>query len=217
MSAWRLAAKSTALIGVALLVVWVSLNPSELTIWVLASPLLLLALGQARAAWACTPKSAAWRHWAAAALATLAFALIACFSPALVSRFEWLYLAQHVGVHALLAAVFARSLLPGNTPLCTKLAAWVHEDVTEPPLWRYTRGVTMAWALYFSAVCLVSLALFRWGSFAAWTWFSTIGTLAGTGLMFVIENFTRRFFLPAKDRIGLLRTIAVVSQQFSRS
>ena len=213
MTSWRLAAKAIALLGIALLVVWVSLNPSVLTIWVLASPLLLLALDQARAAL----RTGAWRNWFAAALSLASFALIAAFSPALVSRFEWLYLAQHVGVHALLAGMFARSLLPGNTPLCTQLAAWVHEDVTEPPLWRYTRGVTVAWALYFTAVCLVSLALFRWGSFAAWTWFSTIGTLAGTALVFVLENFARRFFLPAKDRIGLLRTIAVVSQQFSRS
>ena len=214
MTAWRIAAKLVVLLGLALLVVWVSLHPSELTIWVLASPLLLMAIGQARAAWRTT---GTWRNWLAAAVAALAFGLIAAFSTALVSRFEWLYLAQHVGVHALLAGVFARSLLPGNTPLCTKLAAWVHDDVTEPPLWRYTRAVTVAWALYFTAVCLVSLALFRWGSFAAWTWFSTIGTLVGTALMFVLENFARRFFLPAKDRIGLLRTIAVVSQQFSRS
>jgi uncharacterized membrane protein len=216
MTAWRLAAKSTALVAVALLVVWVSLHPSVLTIWVLASPLLLLAASQARAAWRTRQQAAGWRHGAAAALAALVFGVIAHFSQPLVSRFEWLYLAQHVGVHAMLAGVFARSLLPGRTPLCTQLAAWVHDDVTEPPLWRYTRGVTVAWALYFTAVCLVSLALFRWGSFAAWTWFSTIGALAGTALMFVTENFARRFFLPAKDRIGLLRTIAVVSQQFSR-
>ena len=213
MTSWRLAAKAFALLGIALLVVWVSLNPSVLTILVLASPLLLLALDQARTA----RRAGAWRNWFGAALSLVSFALIAAFSPALVSRFEWLYLAQHVGVHALLAGMFARSLLPSNTPLCTQLAAWVHDDVTEPPLWRYTRGVTVAWALYFAAVCLVSLALFRWGSFAAWTWFSTVGTLAGTALMFVLENFTRRFFLPAKDRIGLLRTIVVVSQQFSRS
>ncbi len=212
MTTGRLAAKATALLGIALLVVWVSLNPSVLTIWVLASPLLLLALDQARTA--C--RTGAWRNGFAAALALASFGLIAAFSSDLVNRFELLYLAQHVGVHALLAGVFARSLLPGNTPLCTQLATWVHDDVTEPPLWRYTRGVTVAWALYFTAVCIVSLALFRWGSFAVWTWFSTVGTLVGTALMFVLENFARRFFLPAKDRIGLLRTIAVVSQQFSR-
>ena len=121
-----------------------------------------------------------------------------------------------MGAHAALAVAFGRTLLPGRTPLCTQMAAWVHDDVTEPPLWRYTRGVTLAWTLYFTAICGLSLLLFFGASFASWTWFSTIGTLVCTGLMFALENFARRFFLPAKDRIGLLRTIEVVSRQLSR-
>jgi uncharacterized membrane protein len=214
----HLAAKLAGALALAALVVWTSLNPSPLTVWVLASPLLLLAFMQARQ-WRAA-RAQGQRGWPAvlgAALALAAFAAAVAASDFLMARFGWLYLAQHVGVHAALAVVFGRTLLARRTPLCTQLAAWVHDDVTEPPLARYTRAVTAAWTLYFTAVCAVSLALFFGASFTAWTWFSTAGTLIGTGAMFVLENFARRFFLPAKDRIGLLRTIEVVSRQFSRS
>ena len=216
MTAWRLTAKLLLVLGTALLVVWTSLHPSALTVWVLASPLLVIAFAQRKHLMISHTRADTWRAGLLAAAAVGAFVALVCASPFMMQHFEWLYFAQHLGVHAALAMVFGSTLMPHRTPLCTKLAAWVHDDVTEPSLWRYTRGVTVAWTIYFTVVCIASIALFVGAPFTSWTWFSTVGSLVGTAAMFAIENFARRFFLPAKDRIGLLRTIEAVSQQFSK-
>ena len=62
-----------------------------------------------------------------------------------------LYLAQHVGIHLLLAFVFGSTLQSGREPLITALARRVHERITAPMV-AYSRKVTVAWTLYFVAM-----------------------------------------------------------------
>lgn len=119
------------------------------------------------------------------------------------------YFLQEAVILWLVIAVFARSLLPGKIPLCSALAVLVHPVMT-PEVWRYTRTVTGAWALWIAALWLVSLALFVMASASVWALFSTVILPLLTTSFFLLEVFSRRFFLPPADRISLLATVRTV-------
>ena len=124
----------------------------------------------------------------------------------LLNNVRLVYLADHLGVHTTLCWLFARTLLPGRTPLCTEFASWVHEDMTSPQLLWYTRQVTKAWALFFGWIVLTSVVLFALAEFTTWIAFTTMVGPALTACFFLIENLCRSRFLPPKDRVGLAGT-----------
>ena len=86
-------------------------------------------------------------------LVALAVGLMQLQNVLLVSpqRVRLFYFLQEAVMLWLMVAVFARSLLPGKTPLCSAVAVLSHPVMT-PAVWRYTRGVTLAWALDCGAV-----------------------------------------------------------------
>ena len=138
-------------------------------------------------------------------LPILILTLVLAWQP-LLNNVRLLYLAQHVGVHAALFWLFARTLWPGRTPLCTELAAWVHEDMTSPRLLWYTRQVTQVWTIFFGAMVVLSVALFRYATPETWTAFSAVIGPLLTGAVFLLENLLRNHFLPPQDRVGLAGT-----------
>ena len=110
----------------------------------------------------------------------------------------------------LVLTVFVRSLLPGHMPLCSALAVLSHPVMT-PAVWRYTRGVTLAWALWIAGLWLVSALLFVADWAAAWAFFSTVMVPVLTAVFFVAEVAVgRRIFLPRQDRSSLFATLASV-------
>lgn len=138
-------------------------------------------------------------------LLILTLTLFLAWQP-LLNNVRLLYLAQHVGVHAALFWLFARTLLPGRTPLCTELAAWVHEDMTSPRLLGYTRQVTQTWTIFFGLMVVLSVLLFRYATPEIWTAFSAVVGPLMTGVVFLVENLLRNHVLPPQDRVGLAGT-----------
>lgn len=120
------------------------------------------------------------------------------------ARFEWVYLIQHVGTFGLLAIGFGRSL--GDVPMITRFARLVHGELA-PPLVSYTRGATLAWALFFAAMTLSSLALFFFGPLPLWSLLVNILTPVLVGVMFVAEFLMRRLLLPPGLRTGLIDSV----------
>ncbi|MDO5623705.1 MAG: hypothetical protein Q4G71_03355 [Pseudomonadota bacterium] len=181
------------------------------------TPALSLLLAVLPLAWlaaafgASAPAGPRWRRWARWLPLVLLGAGLVLFWPHLVANFRLLYLLQHVGIHAALAWLFAASLRPGRTPLCTELASWVHEDITVPRLMWYTRQVTWAWALFFAAMVLASLAVYALASPGAWTFFSAVLGPLLTAAMFLVENLARTYFLPPQHRLGLASTWRAVN------
>lgn len=119
-----------------------------------------------------------------AALALGDIALIVLLGPLLRRRaWAWLLLAVCVALlwrlaHSPLATlplllppvlfvgwvawVFARGLRRGRVPLITRIVAPLYGDAPtelDPALQRYTHGLTAAWALLLSTLCLANLAL----------------------------------------------------------
>ena len=71
-------------------------------------------------------------------------------------------LAPPVVFLALAGWLFARTLRAGRVPLVTRMAALLHDmppAALDPPLARYTRGLTGFWAALLFALCLVNLVL----------------------------------------------------------
>lgn len=126
--------------------------------------------------------------------------------PLLTEHFAWIYLLQECGLYGVLGATFLRSLRAGATPICTALAERVHGPLNAVEI-RYTRQVTAAWALFFTAIVLIELLLFFNRPLITWSLFSNFCVLPLVLLMFCAEFAVRQRVLPPKARAGLLATM----------
>ena len=107
----------------------------------------------------------------------------------------------------MLALVFGRTLLPGEVPLTTRIARAVLPSMPQAVV-RYSRGVTLAWTIYFVAMAVVSVALYFGSSTAVWSTFATAVSGPLVALMFVLEFAVRRCVLPASHCGTIAQTVA---------
>jgi len=133
---------------------------------------------------------------------------------AAVLQLDWLaqhvsalWFVQHVAGHALLALVFGRTLLPGEIPLATRIAQAVLPSMPVAVV-QYSRGVTLAWTIYFVTMAVVSVALYFGSSTAIWSTFATAVSGPLVALMFVVEFAVRRSVLPASHCATIAQTVA---------
>jgi uncharacterized membrane protein len=127
---------------------------------------------------------------------------------------QGLFLAQHAGVHAALALWFGATLRRGHQPLIALLAQRVHGHLT-PAMARYTRQVTLAWVLYFTAMAVVSMALYFGGHLRAWSLLVNAGTPVATLAMFVGEYVLRYWLHPEFERVGFTTAVRAWRQHQS--
>ena len=132
----------------------------------------------------------------------------------LVQHYNWVFLLQHAGMQALLGLAFGRTLRCGQVPMVSRFAAMVHGRLS-PALARYTRHVTWAWTLYFSAMTTLSLLLFWLAPVAVWSVFANLLNLPLLVLMFTAEYVARLFLLAPSDRAGPLEAIRAYRQAHS--
>jgi uncharacterized membrane protein len=117
-----------------------------------------------------------------------------------------LWFLQHAGGHALLAVVFGRTLLPGAVPLATRIARAVLPSMP-PEVVSYSRGVTVAWTIYFVAMTAVSTALYFGASTATWSTFATLVSGPLVAVMFVLEFALRKRLMPASHCASITETV----------
>jgi uncharacterized membrane protein len=153
------------------------------------------------------------RTWTAAAVILVALALWAGWGT-LERRFASVFFLEHAGGNALLAIVFGRTLAPGREPLCTRFARILHPTLP-PEVQAYTRGITLAWTIFFTALASLSAALYLGGFLTAWSVLATMASPILVGLMFVVEYAVRLRALPNWERVGLLGGIRAFSRHFA--
>ncbi|SAK71370.1 membrane protein [Caballeronia catudaia] len=136
----------------------------------------------------------------------------------LTAHFGWGLWLEHASFNLALAWMFGHTLAAGREPLCTQFATMIHGKL-EPRVVRYTRGVTIAWTLFFIATALVSTALFALASIVAWSTFANYLALPAVGLMFVAEYACRRIALPDIAPSGIMDAVRAYthSMQMRRS
>lgn len=153
--------------------------------------------------------SLAWHMQNRAAM--LALLLLACGGlafawPAAQANFSHIYWLEHAGTQSLLCFVFARTLGPGREPLCTYFARLVHGTLPAAIV-NYTRGLTLAWALFFGTMALVSTALFHVAPLAVWSGFANFFTGPLIILMFILEYRLRRKLHPHMEHVPILAAV----------
>lgn len=118
-------------------------------------------------------------------------------------NFSWVYFLQHAGTYAMLAAMFGATLVNGRQALCTRFAEMVHGSLSPADV-RYSRQVTLAWALFLLSISLVSSALFFLASIETWSVFANFLSFPLILLMFVVEYAVRRLRLPHQAKHSIM-------------
>ena len=171
--------------------------PPALSVGIALAPLILGAV------------AIGWRtrlRWAVVlAMATVVVAT-AAYITELAQHVPTLWFVQHATGHALLAILFGRTLLPGEEPLATRIARAVLPSMP-PEVVEYSRGVTVAWTIYFVAMTAISIALFLGASAAVWSTFATLISGPLVALMFVLEFALRRRLMPASHCASIVQTV----------
>jgi uncharacterized membrane protein len=204
LGAARWAGVGAVCVGYAVLAHFASADPSPdlLDASVAMAPLVALSLALA---W-----RSSRRHWML--LVCLAGCVAVYFATDwLVQHHNWVFLLQHVGMQALLGLAFGTTLRTGQMPLVSRLAALVHGQLS-PALARYTRQVTWAWTLYFSAMAVASLLLFWLAPVAVWSIFANLLGIPLLILMFIAEYAVRLCLLAPSERTGPLQAIRAYLQ-----
>lgn len=161
-----------------------------------------------------------WRGWIFLGLVGAAAAVWACRDElssgwaALERNFASLFFIEHVGVNLALAFVFGRTLAAGREPLCTRFARLLHGPLP-PEVVAYTRGVTMAWTVFFIGLATASAALYLGGHREAWSMLATLLSPVLLGFMFVAEYAVRLRVLPHWERTGIFGAIRAASRHFA--
>jgi uncharacterized membrane protein len=150
---------------------------------------------------------------AAIAGGALLVAGLAWLWPAMRGQVALLYYLQHLGIHLALGALFGRSLFGPGEALATRMARSIYNGVISARKVRYTRGVTIAWTIFFFANALVSTLLFVFAPAEVWSTHANLLTGPLVGLMFAGELLCRRCLLPPEERPGLAQIIAAYRQQ----
>jgi len=141
-------------------------------------------------------------------LAALALSCVALWLgwSALERHFGLVYWLQNMALYVILFITFARTLIAGRQPLCTRLAEAIQAPLT-PQYESYTRQVTLAWSLFFAAMALVSGLLFFLAPLATWSVFANFLTLPLVALMFIAEYGVRRVVLRGTAPMHILDAV----------
>lgn len=123
----------------------------------------------------------------------------------------WLIYAIPVLVQGALAWLFARSLRPGLVPLITRYALAMGAT-DRPEVWRYTRRLTLAWALLCGGLALLSAVLAISVSTTTWALFANGINYLFLAALFMLEYPLRRWLLRDEPRAGFLPYLAALAR-----
>ncbi len=111
---------------------------------------------------------------------------------------------------AMVLAVFAPTLRPGQTPLVTRMATLSRGGSLPAELVPYTRAVTWFWVVVLAAQMLTALLLAWLAPLELWSAYTNFGAYAVLALAFAGEYLVRRLrysHLPHQTLIEYLRSL----------
>ena len=111
----------------------------------------------------------------------------------------WFGAAPQVFCYLGLLWLFGRSLIRGREALITKVARFVHGELS-PEKERYTRQVTVFWCVFFAGMAIISVCLLMFVSVEAWLFFANVLNLPILGCAFLAEYAYRLVRLPQSAR-----------------
>jgi len=99
-----------------------------------------------------------------------------------------------LSVNGIFLWLFASTLVKGRTPLVTRFARLIRNDMP-PAVVIYTRRATIAWAIYFLLMLVISMLLAIYAPIELWSFFSNILSYVFLLLMFLAEFAARRMLV----------------------
>ncbi len=99
--------------------------------------------------------------------------------------------------------MFARTLLPGQIPLVTRIAELMH-DSPSLRLYSYTRAVTWAWVVFLGALLLETVWLACYADAWVWSLYTNFLNYLFVAVFFLLEFSLRRFVLAPPERLGFV-------------
>ncbi len=205
---WKWVAGAIAIVAYAVAVDHANSHPGSRTFGAVLAVAPLVAIG-----------ADAVRRWRSPVLsafcAVIAAVAVYVSWSSIEAHFDRLLFAQQSITYLALGLLFAASLLPGRTPLCTRIGAMLQGPLDEPTQ-RYTRGVTYAWALMLLAIAATLTVLYVTGQPRAWSLFSNYGPLILLPAAFVIEWVVRRRRLPGSPKLTLTSIVEAWQRRDAR-
>lgn len=126
--------------------------------------------------------------------------------PQLNQHYSWIYWIEHESLQVILLFTFARTLARNSVPLCTQFAQTMHGELTLQHQ-KYAQQVTVAWALFFGLMIIISSTLFFLYPIGTWSIFANFIYLPLVVLMFIVEFFLRKLMLPDVENTKFMDAI----------
>jgi uncharacterized membrane protein len=145
----------------------------------------------------------------AAACGTVGAAIVA-IAQIVPSKMSVLY-ALPVLINLFLCIYFASTLRPGREPMITRFC---RSDLGVVPdeFRRYTRLLTMFWAMLFAVLATENLLLAMFSSVQIWSVFANFGNYALVGGAFLGEHVLRSFLFPQHGVASPIRSVRAVAR-----
>lgn len=105
-------------------------------------------------------------------------------------------------MNATLLMIFARTLLPGEIPLVSRVAS-LWRGTLDDEVARYTRWVTIAWVIFFAAMVLESILLAIFAPLHIWSLFTNLLNYLLVLIFFLVEYQLRFYFLPDHEHLDI--------------
>jgi uncharacterized membrane protein len=102
-----------------------------------------------------------------------------------------LYGVPHAAAYLFMLGLFGRTLLPGREAIITRIARHARGGTLPPVMERYTRKLTAAWCVFFTAQLAGSALLLAFGSLESWSLFINVLSFPLVGLMFAGDYLYR--------------------------
>jgi uncharacterized membrane protein len=115
-------------------------------------------------------------------------------------------------IPAALGLLFAGSLRVGQVPLITRIATLMHEGSLPEDLVRYTRQVTLLWALVCASLFLSAVLLAWLAPAEIWSLMTNVVHYGVLGAVFVLEYLWRRLRFRHHEHLGLFQFLRRVAQ-----
>ncbi|HZP11210.1 MAG TPA: hypothetical protein VFB36_02180 [Nevskiaceae bacterium] len=111
-----------------------------------------------------------------------------------------------------LGMLFGESLLPGRTPLITRIARAARGGHLAPELAHYTRMVTMAWTALLFTIAASAALLAIFAPLHAWSLFTNLISYVILGVAFPLEYLWRRIRYRHLEHPGFVAHIKLIAR-----
>jgi len=123
---------------------------------------------------------------------------------------------SHAAAYLFLLWYFGRTLARGREPAITRFARRVHAALP-PAMELFTRRLTIAWCVFFTAQLIASALLLAFAPLSAWSLFINLLNLPLVSVMFVGQLVYRAIRHPDFPRASVLQAVQAFTKDASLS